>query len=330
MRILEILIIKIFLKKKFHQSLNIFNSFLKKKIIRYKPDILNLHWINRATLSLNEINQLDCKIVISLHDMWFLNSTEHYSFKKTKNTDMLSLYCSQKKKNLINKKNIYFIAHNTWMLNKFNTLHPNNESKVFLCRYYPIDTKLFKPRNKIRLRKKYNLPLNKKIVLFSAQDISDFRKGHKYFLEIVQKLKNDKNIFFLSLGKNFDEISNFSNFKHLDFMSHENVSEIYSLSDIYVCTSLIDNLPLTVLEAISSGNVVFSFKNGGANEVLKNIGFTYEVSERNKLLLKLKNITTKHIRLKSIHSRKYAVQNFNKAKIAKQYLRIFKKIDLVK
>lgn len=330
LRILEIFIIKIFLKKKFHQSLNIFNSFLKKKIIKYKPDILNLHWINRATLSLNEINQLDCKIVISLHDMWFLNSTEHYSFKKTKNTDMLSLYCSQKKKNLINKKNIYFIAHNTWMLNKFNTLYPNNESKVFLCKYYPVDTKLFKPRNKIRLRKKYNLPLNKKIVLFSAQDISDFRKGHKYFLEIVQKLKNDKNIFFLSLGKNFDEISNFSNFKHLDFMSHENVPEIYSLSDIYVCTSLIDNLPLTVLEAISSGNVVFSFKNGGANEVLKNIGFTYEVSERNKLLLKLKNITTKHIRLKSIHSRKYAVQNFNKAKIAKQYMNIFKKIDLAK
>ena len=59
LRILEILIIKIFLKKKFHQSLNIFNSFLKKKIIKYKPNILNLHWINRATLSLNEINQLD-------------------------------------------------------------------------------------------------------------------------------------------------------------------------------------------------------------------------------------------------------------------------------
>lgn len=327
LRILEILIIKIFLKKKFHQSLNIFNSFLKKKIVKYKPNILNLHWINRATLSLNEINQLDCNIVISLHDMWFLNSTEHYFFKKTKNVDKISLYCSHKKKNLINKKNIFFIAHNTWMLNKFNTLYPKNESKIFLCKYYPIDTELFKPRNKIRLRKKYNLPLNKKIVLFTAQDVSDFRKGHKYFLEIVQKLKNDKNIFFLSIGKNFDKFSELSNFKHLDFMNHESVSEIYSLSDIYVCTSLIDNLPLTVLEAISSGNVVLSFKNGGVNEVLKNIGFTYGLNERNKLLLKLKNITTKQIRQKSIHSRKYAVQNFNKTKIANQYMNIFKKIN---
>ena len=120
------------------------------------------------------------------------------------------------------------------MLNKFNALYPKNESKIFLCKYYPIDTELFKPRNKIRLRKKYNLPLNKKIVLFTAQDVSDFRKGHKYFLEIVQKLKNDKNIFFLSIGKNFDKFSELSNFKHLDFMNHESVSEIYSLSDIYV------------------------------------------------------------------------------------------------
>ena len=65
LRSLEILIIKLFLKKNFHQSLNIFKSYLKSKINEINPDILNIHWINRSTISLNEINELDCKIVIS-------------------------------------------------------------------------------------------------------------------------------------------------------------------------------------------------------------------------------------------------------------------------
>ena len=34
-----------------------------------------------------------------------------------------------------------------------------------------------------------------------------------------------------------------------------------------ICTSIIDNLPLTILEALSSGNLVVSFKNGGSEEV---------------------------------------------------------------
>ena len=55
----------------------------------------------------------------------------------------------------------------------------------------------------------------------------------------------------------------------LIFDEYKETSDIYSLSDIYICTSLIDNLPLTVLEALSSGNLVISFKNGGAEEVLK-------------------------------------------------------------
>ena len=48
---------------------------------------------------------------------------------------------------IIRKKRI-FIAHNRWMLSKYLSIFLNL-SKIFLCKYYPIDLSIFKPRKKI-------------------------------------------------------------------------------------------------------------------------------------------------------------------------------------
>ena len=326
LRIVEILLIKVFLKKKFHQSLNIFNTKIFNKISCIDADIVNIHWINRSMISLHELSKIKNKVVISLHDMWFLNSTQHYFFKNKDYKDFISKYCLRKKKEIVRKKNFYFIAHNKWMIKKFTEMYPKYAAKIYLCKCYPIDTNIFKPRNKTYLRKKYNIPQNKKIVLFSAQDILDKRKGYEYFIEIVNKLQNQKDIFFLSLGKNNINLKNRNNLKQIDFLPHNSISEYYSLSDIYLCTSLIDNLPLTVLEALASGNVVISFKNGGSTEVLKKVGYTFDIKEKNKIPKFLKNLKPRKIKEISIKSRKYALQNCNKKKIKNQYINIFKKI----
>ena len=55
------------------------------------------------------------------------------------------------------------------MFKKFKKLFPKIKNKIFLCNYYPINTTLFKPRNKFILRKKYGVPVNKRVVFFSAQ-----------------------------------------------------------------------------------------------------------------------------------------------------------------
>ena len=327
LRIIEKIIIKLFLKKKFHQSLNIFNTNILNKIDYNRNDIINLHWVNRSMISLKEIYDIKCKVVITLHDMWFLSSTEHYSlFKDLKNDDKISAYCSKQKTKIIQRKNVYFIAHNKWMLSKFKKTYPKHKSKVYLCKYYPIDTTKFKPRNKIYLRRKYNIPITKKIILFSAQDTTDSRKGYEYFIEIVEKLKNNKNIFFISIGKHDRKINHFSNLLQIDYLSRNQIFNFYSLSDIYVCTSLLDNLPLTILEALSSGNVVLSFKNGGADEILSKLGYNFKVKDKSKLIKKLKNLNSNDIIKKSKLSRKFAIKYFSNQSIGSQYTEIFKKI----
>ena len=301
-----------------------------KKIKFYKPDIINIHWVNRSMISLSEINRFEEKIVISLHDMWFLNSTEHYFERKKRISNFLDRICWDEKKNLINKKNVFFIAHNRWMLNKVISLYPHLKSKIFLSKYYPIDTNVFKPRNKFNLRKKYNLPLDKKIILFSAQDVNDRRKGYHYFKKILTRLSNNDNFFFLSIGNINQHLNYFENYKHFKFLSNNETSEIYSLSDIYLCTSIIDNLPLTILEALSSGNLVISFKNGGATELLKNLGLSFKVSDIDKIIKFIKNISDFELKKYSNRSRSFALKNFKYHNSEKQYQKILNTIYKLK
>ena len=80
-------------------------------------------------ISLTELNKFNEKIVISLHDMWFFNSTQHYFEKREIQLDFLSKYCWDIKKKLINKKNIFFIVHNNWMLNQLKNSYPLTKKK---------------------------------------------------------------------------------------------------------------------------------------------------------------------------------------------------------
>ena len=88
------------------------------------------------------------------------------------------------------------------MYNKLIKFHPKLKKKTFISKYYPIDTNLFKPRNKKKLRIKYKIPIDKKVILFSAQDTKDERKGFDYFEKILKILSKDNRFYFITIGKN--------------------------------------------------------------------------------------------------------------------------------
>jgi len=324
LRIIEKFII-IFLKTKFHQSLNIFNSFNLSKINKINYDIINLHWINRCSLSLNEILKIKKKILISLHDMWFLNGSSHYFYKNI-NT-FLDKYIFFLKKKIYLKDNIYFIAHTKWMYR--HALKLINKKKVFLCKYYPIDTELFRPRNKEILKKKFNIQTKKKIILFSAQDINDPRKGQLYFYKLVKYFSLKKKFHFIVVGKGTleNKYKQFDNISHFSFLERKEMAEVYSLSDIYVCTSIIDNLPLTVLESMSSGLVIIAFDSGGIKEVLGKCGYIISKKNYRKIIKILNQLNDKIIFNKSRMARDFALKNFSYKKFKDSYIEIINKIN---
>ena len=140
-----------------------------------------------------------------------------------------------------------------------------------------------------------------------------------------------KKFYFISIGSGYikNNLYYTKNYKNLNFLNHNSISEIYSLSDIYLCLSSLDNLPLTVLEAMSSGLCVISFDNGGVSEVLKNKGYLVKNKNYHKIISILKNINSKTILLKSRLCRNFALKNFRIRLISQKYFKIFKQINKI-
>ena len=116
---------------------------------------------------------------------------------------------------------------------------------------------------------------NGDIVVTSVGRLSP-EKGHTVLLEAAQELiKKHNNLKFLIVGDGplreslqFDVRSRQFE-KHVKFLGiREDVSEILSISDIYVNSSYIEGLPLTILEAMRSRLPIVATKSGGTPQVI--------------------------------------------------------------
>ena len=59
-------------------SFNLLPSNMGTYLNSLDVDLINLHWINGETISINEIKKINKPLVITLHDMWFFSGGYHY------------------------------------------------------------------------------------------------------------------------------------------------------------------------------------------------------------------------------------------------------------
>ena len=279
----------IFLNQNFYvMSLNFLNSNLSKRINNSKCDLVNLHWINCETISLSEIKKINKPIVWTLHDMWPIMGIYHYSLDKKyfsqdtkskiikKYFNFLDNFIKKKKEKLFVEKKINIVSPSKWLLDEVKkTKLPFNK---ILTIPNPIDTKLFQKKKKIiKLKKKYQIPLDKKILLYSSLKIDDKRKGYEVIKKLIN-MKTNKDYIFIFLGINdFLYKENYpSNVKFIKETFNENeIVEIYSISDVLLFPSIIDNFPNTILEAMSCSLPCVAFNCFGMKEIIthKNNGY---------------------------------------------------------
>jgi len=132
-----------------------------------------------------------------------------------------------------------------------------------------VDIEIFKSKNKNIIRKKYGISIRKKFILCLAVDLEDERKGVKYFFKSLKYI-TVKNWMVITVGKVIDHdiIKDVDiEIKQMGYIKGKNnISDIYNLADIFCISSLDDNFPTTVLEALSCGIPVVGFKVGGIPE----------------------------------------------------------------
>lgn len=279
-------------KKLFHTSIANSGTDITKLKEFKEADIIHLHWINQGMLSLDNIDRIAKSgkpIVWTMHDMWIFTGICHYNevctkfiencgkcpFLRSKCLNDISNQLQRKKKNIYSNADVNFVACSKWLRDiacKSNIL--KNERVIDIPN--TIDTAIFKEKEKKSIRKKHNLPADKKLLLFSSAKISEERKGFSYLIEACNILSREhpklcKNLGVIILGKE-SESSNTIPFPTypMSYIIEENeLSDIYNAADLFITPSLQDNLPNTIMEALACGLPCVGFNIGGIPEMIE-------------------------------------------------------------
>jgi len=161
-----------------------------------------------------------------------------------------------------------------------------------------IDTELFCPQDRVAIRKKLGLPLDRTIVTISAAYLEDDRKGAKSALQALHACR-DLAPFVLLVGRSNPRL--IEQLKGLDYLApgyiseRERLAQYYSAADIFLYPSLADNLPLVVLENLSCGVPVVAFSVGGIPEMIdSSVGRLVSPGNIEELSSALREILTSH------------------------------------
>ncbi len=315
-----------------------FGFNISNKNILKNADAIYLHWINAGMLSINSIVQIlkiGKPVYYFMHDMWPITGGCHHSFSCEKykiHCGRCPLLNSNKEHDLsyklLNKKinklsvfeNLYAITPSVWLRDCAKKSSLFNKKNILLIPNL-LDTTIFSPLKKSTLRNKYNLPLNKKLILFAAiSGIKNVYKGWSYLVESMNYL-NPFECEILVLGTSSDErIAKELPLKSY-FLGHLSsdiqLAEIYSIADVFVSPSLADNFPNTIVESMACGTPVVGFDVGGIPDLIKHKfnGYLSNFKSSEDLANGIKWILSQKDETLSQNARQYVINNLSYEKV---------------
>lgn len=209
-----------------------------------EADVIHLHWINQGFISLSAIERFvrdGKRVVWTMHDAW--NAMGAYHLKIQQQNDFLEHKMAERKKRLYSSIQIQFVTCSQWLRDEAMSSELMSGQNITAIPN-PLDTNLFKPQPHT----------NRRRVLFVAQDVNNKMKGIQYLNEAAAMLPD---VEILALGRDIPYIKD-----------TVKMAELYASVDAFVLPSLSENLPNTIMEAMSCGTPCVGFKVGGIPEMI--------------------------------------------------------------
>ena len=258
---------------------------LADRINALKPDVVHLHWINAGMLRIEELAKIKAPLVWSLHDMWAFTGGCHYDencagykqhcghckiLASFKGNDLSRRTYNRKSKVFGSIESLTVIGLSQWMV-KCAEESSLFSSKRVECLPNPIDTDVFSPFDKLQARALFNLPTNKKLILFGAMGAtSDPRKGFNELTDALSLLERD-DVELVVFGSNRPKESQDFKYKaHYLGHLHDDVTlrVLYSAADVMVVPSLQENLSNAIMESLACATPVVGFDVGGNSDLV--------------------------------------------------------------
>ena len=318
-----------------------------------EADVIHLHWINQGFLSLKDIRRIidsGKPIVWTMHDQWPFTGICHYSGECTKyqtechhcplllhggGTHDLSAKVFRRKQQMLRGAHIIFVACSRWLegLARQSTLLVGQEVTSIPN---TINANIFHPAEQVKVRLQCNLPIDKKLLLFGSLKATDPRKGIDYLMEACRILKEKHpdlatRIGIVVVGNRADQIRALFPFPvyAIDYVSDEKqMARLYNAVDAYVTPSLEDNLPNTIVEALSCGVPCVGFNVGGIPEMIDHRKNGYLAEARNAedlaegIRFILETASREELSAHAVHS---ALANYGETNVASKYIAVYKR-----
>lgn len=220
------------------------------------------------------------------------------------------------------------IVANSYMIENFFKKSFLLKNRSFYLSKGLIDHEFFKPLDRQSMYKKFQInPEKKYIIAFGSQSLTNERKGMSYLLEtldlVYQQLTVEERykILLLFIGNNGEEIIPRLKFdyKNLGYISIDDLPAFYSISTLFICSSIDDAGPSMVAQSLACGTPIVSFKMGAALDLVmgQNTGYCAELRNSVDLakgVLKILHMDTDTYRELRLHCSKVSkVQSSKKA-----------------
>ena len=310
-----------------------------------EADVIHLHWVNQGMLSLKGIQKIlqsGKPVVWTMHDIWPATALCHVTLgcqhftSQCGNCRLLpgggsshdySTTIWQRKQRMLADENIYFVACSHWLESEAKRSALLKGQKITSIPN-PIDTRIYKRGNKQEARQRLGLPLDKKLILFASQRVTNVNKGMDYLIEACRQLQISDAAVVILGGHAEEVVSQLSLEAYpLGYVNDEQrIVDVYHAADVFVLPSLSENLPNTIMEAMACGVPCVGFKVGGIPEEIdhRRNGYVAEYRSAEDLARGIRWILAEaDYEELSKNAVQKVVQNYSQQSVALKYLDVY-------
>ena len=316
------------------------------RVKQLDPDVVNLHWVCNGFLQIESLPRFNKPIVWTLHDMWPFTGGCHYAQECDRYLEScgkcpqlnsqsqidLSYKILHRKLKAWQGIDLTLVTPSQWLGDCVRASRLFRQSRVEVIPN-GIETERYRPIDKKKARAALNLPQDKRLVLFGVGSRSgDPRKGFRYLLSALQQLDE-------SQWKDRLELVVFGRAEGNDlpiaFKTHflgrlegdEALASAYSAADLFVAPSVQDNLPNTIVEALSCGTPCAAFSIGGMPDMIVHrqngyLAQPFDVQDLAQGIVWAIESDERHEQL-CHDARRYALGNFELRAQARQYINLY-------
>ena len=289
-----------------------------------EADVVHLHWVNQGFLSLRGIEKIVSsgkRVVWTLHDQWPYTGICHFAGEcrhfETGCHDCpqlvrpgakdLAYRTFEAKRRIFAQGHVTLVGCSQWIADEARkSLLARGQRVVTIPN--AIDHEVFRPIAKREAREHFDLPEDRRIVLFICQKVTDERKGVRYLEEAMKEVPD---AMLIRVGQDGD----------FEIHDEERMALMYAAANVFVTPSLQDNLPNTIVEAMSCGTPCVGFAVGGIPEMIhhKEDGYVARYRDADDLAEGIRYVLA-HPGLSEAAAR-YARETYDEQRVARRYMK---------